>query len=383
MYLPNPLDTFDEPLGDGARMALRPVTGSQGAAHRYRVTLATESGTDHVADVIAVEAGRLSVEVQPVFGAEVSLTLARLARHLAEIASTRRVVVDVTDPAVRHYLHRLGFAGPTGQALEAGPGAQPTPSVSTTEELARTLNDLLGVEQVQPEPMGRLRRVTARWEHGNADSHRLRLGLRGHGDFRVLLPARPDLMLDELAVATRILLALFGRFPGVRPGVAFSFKYREIMSGHAHGLATAQEILLSPSLICADLVMRKVHDPDFHPPTGRPDLEMVITHEVWHAVEFHLIGRSHQQAARFRAEIGNLLGIDTLEHAFPGARADPTMAHRQAYDLLRSGVSTYAGASPMEATAELFTEYWLSPAPRPLASAFGEIVERYVPDPLG
>ena len=383
MSVPNPLGTFDEPLGDGARVALRPVTGSRGAAHRSRVTLTTDAGTDHVADVIATEAGHLAVEVQPIFGAEVSLTLARLARHLAEIASVRPVVVDVTDPALRHYLHRLGFTGPPGQGLESGPHTGPTPAVSTTEELARSLNDLLGVQQVQPAPMGRLRSVTTRWEHGNAESHRLRLGLRGHGAFRVLLPARPDLMLDELAAATRTLLALFGRFPGVRPGVAFSFKYREIMAGHAHGVANTQEILLSPSLICADLVMRKVHDPDFHPPTGRSDLEMVITHEVWHAVEFHLIGRSHRQAAAFRAEIGQLLGIDTLEHAFPGARADPTDAHRRAHHLLRSGVSAYAGASPMEATAELFTEYWLSPAPRPLATAFGEIAERYVPDPLG
>lgn len=383
MPLPTPLGTFDEPLGDRTSVALRPVSGSGGTAQRYRVTLTTESGIDHVADVTAVEAERLTIEVQPVFGPEVSLTLARLARHLAETASTHRVVVDSTDPAVRHYLQRLGFTGPPGQVLTAGLDAAPTPPVATPEALAHALNDLLGAEQVQPEPMGRLRRVTTRWEHGTGDSHRLTLGLRGHGAFRVLLPARPDLMLDELADATRTLLALFGRFPGVRPGVAFSFKYREMMTGHAHGLATAQEILLSPSLICADLVMRKVHDPDFHPPTGRPDLEVVIAHEVWHAVEFHLIGRNHQQAARFRAEIGNLLGIDTLEHAFPGARADPTIAHRQAYDLLRSGVSTYAGASPMEATAELFTEYWLSPAPRPLASAFGEIVEQYVPDPLG
>ncbi len=383
MSLPTPLRTFDEPLGDHARIALRTVSASGGTALRYRVTLATESGTVHVADVTAVDAERLAIAVEPVFGPEVSLTLARVARHLAEAASTRPVDVDTTDPAMRHYLHRLGFVGPAGHLLEAGPDTTPVPMVTSTEELARSLNELLGAEQVRPEPMGRLRRVTTRWEHGTGDSHRLTLGLRDHGAFRVLLPARPDLMLDELAGATRTLLALFGRFPGVRPGVAFSFKYREIMSGHAHGLANVQEILLSPSLICADLVMRRVHDPGFHPPTGRPDLEMVITHEVWHAVEFHLIGRSHRQAARFRAEIGHLLGIDTLEHAFPGARADPTIAHRRAHDLLRSGVSAYAGASPMEATAELFTEYWLSPAPRPLASAFGEIVERYVPDPLG
>lgn len=383
MSAANPLETFDDPIGDGARAALRPVSGSGGTGRRSRVTLTTGSGTDHVADVIAVDAGRVAIEVQPNFGLQVSLTLARLARHLAKLASTHAVAVEVDDPALRHYLQRVGFTGMPGRELEAGPEAVPAPAPTTTEALARSLNHLLGAQQVQPEPMGRLRRVTARWEHGNAESHRLRLGLRGHGDFRVLLPARADLMLDQLAEATRMLLALFGRFPGVRPGVAFSFKYREITSGRAHGVANTQEILLSPSLICADLAMRKVHDPDFHPPTGRSDLEMVIAHEVWHAVEFHLIGRSHQQAARFRAEIGQLLGVDTLEHAFPGARAEPTDAHRRAHHLLRTGVSAYAGAAPMEATAELFTEYWLSPTPRPLARAFGGIVERYVPDPLG
>ena len=75
--------------------------------------------------------------MEPVFGPEVSLTLARLARHLAEAASTRPVVVDTTDPAMRHYLHRLGFAGTAGHVLEAGPdAATPVPPVTSTEQLA-------------------------------------------------------------------------------------------------------------------------------------------------------------------------------------------------------------------------------------------------------
>ena len=83
---------------------------------------------------------------------------------------------------------------------------------------------------------------------------------------------------------------------------------------------------------------------------------------------------------RFNAALGDALGVGTLEHALRGRERDAPPEWRAAHERLVQDVSAYAGTNPREASAEMFSLWWTTPAPRPpVIERFGELVERYFP----
>ena len=81
--------------------------------------------------------------------------------------------------------------------------------------------------------------------------------------------------------------------------------------------------------------------------------------------------RRFRESIEFRRQLGRCFGVDTLEQVF-----DP--GHEDARARLGYEVSGYATENRREATAELFTEWWHNPRPRPAAAAFGALVDRYL-----
>jgi hypothetical protein len=137
---------------------------------------------------------------------------------------------------------------------------------------------------------------------------------------------------------------------------------------HVNGAYVLDDVVLPPR--------EHPREPGFHPFTGRSWIEDVVAHELWHAVEHDFEVRRFRDSMAFRQELGLPFGVATIEHAFdPGNEA--------ARQQLAREVSGYGAEDRREATAELFTEWWLAPDARPMARLFGALIDRYLPADSG
>jgi hypothetical protein len=111
-------------------------------------------------------------------------------------------------------------------------------------------------------------------------------------------------------------------------------------------------------------------------PVSPAFLREVTAHELWHLIDGWLQARRYRDTIELRRALGEHFGAPSLEHVtrgdVPGAR-----------DRLVTEVSAYAATNPVEATAELFEQWWTRPssAHSPAVRLFGELVERYLPAP--
>ncbi len=81
-----------------------------------------------------------------------------------------------------------------------------------------------------------------------------------------------------------------------------------------------------------------------------------------------------------RRQLGNYLGVETLEHALKGGTPKAPANWQAAYIRLADEVSPYATTNAREATAELFKLWWCRMGPpSPLVSRFGELVDQMLP----
>jgi hypothetical protein len=321
------------------------------------------------------------------------------------------VEVHTRDPHLRHALRGAGYDGPLRRPL-SHPALQPTaapfprldaagasladaaqwpdarsgpapPGRSTggrANALGAFVQALVPWADIRAARGGGVARLLAGLAVGQLQL--LELEIRAGGTrhpLRLRVPDRPDLLPEQVALAADVAATVLRRFPWLRVlALSFDQGVAGLRVGKLGGYAMPQarsDIHVNGAYVLDEVVLpprSHPHQSGFHPPTGRTWIEDVVAHELWHAVEHDFEVRRFRESMAFRQELGRFFDLETIEHVFdPGNEA---ARRRLAFE-----VSGYAADSRREATAELFTEWWLSARPRPAAAAFGALVERYLP----
>jgi len=307
--------------------------------------------------------------------------------------------LEVTDPLIRYAARRKGFTGGLRvPLLPPEPGArpsQPEPPPRNAGELATVVNGMIGraVARAQRRP-SRLLDMAYVATSGNPSSFHLRIDTPDGSAFNVVVPGSGHVMPEIVGLTCDTALGVHQAFPNeLRPlhSIAFDKSDARFSRGRRRVSGLAQQSLarvhLNASLTAADrLVAARRHRTD-HPPPKVPlqalppatFVDGVVAHELWHIIEGSFETRRYRESIEFRRQLGEVLGVATLERAVQPRREDGaagTAAHLQ----LREQVSDYATATTREATAELFHAWWWRRPPHPpVVERFGELLREYFP----
>lgn len=322
-----------------------------------------------VDDVVRVSTGFTWVDAVDLEAANQVLAI---VRQLGCDHPGRPVAVSVTDPLVRNVLRNAGYTGPLRGSLRS-------PSESASVPGPRS--DLSKLETLLPGFELEVRRESKR-------TIRLRVsGLDAPGRLVVAVERRPMLieqvaMVIDTAIAVQLCLAPLTRsLRSVLLGNAAREEMSPKFSGLAHDARGAFSI---------NGRMLYVSDLDEHrrdrlgkgrrlEPIGRPRhygaADIVAAHESWHLIDHDVVGKPRSYIAFHRA-LGEVLGVDTLEHALRGRERGAPAAWRDANAELATQVSDYATTNPREATAEMFAAWWGSTSDlSPVVARFVSLVE--------
>lgn len=255
---------------------------------------------------------------------------------------------------------------------DAGPWSGAGPSTAPAELLARQVDRLVEAS-VKPLRHGGLQRWAARARYAQPV-----MALSAHdavGRFRVLVPERADASVDRLAIAVTTVSGVRQRFPWAAVRLA-SFDDASALTRRQVAGSVIDANLLEIH-VHRDLVLAS-HD-EVEDPGASTWLRMVVVHECWHVVEAVLDATNYRGSIAFQRALGGLLRLESLGDAYrPGPRA--TVEDRAAaLAQLRDAVGDYATTAPREATAELFTAWWLGVSTHQLVSAFGALVDEHLP----
>jgi hypothetical protein len=304
------------------------------------------------------------------------------------------IEVTAADPALRQILRDVGYGGPLRAPLCKAPAGPVRPELAAGEDrgdaahksaaLARFVGDLVPGAVVTAGSGGGLSRA-ARWlaalSVGQLRLLELQVSPRTpqiRSPLRLRVPDRADLLVEQVALAVDVAAGVLARFPWLKVlALAFDQGDFGFRSGRLGGYARPQaqsDLHVNAAYVMGDLPGARGRygaNPGFHPPTERSPVEDVVVHELWHAVEHDFEVRHFRESIELRRELGGYFGVDTLERVF-----DP--GHEPARTRLGYEVSGYATENRREATAELFTEWWHNPRPRPAAAAFGRLIDNYL-----
>lgn len=363
--------------------------------------------TGQQADVVAVLTPRLSpggldvvVDVRSADGVIEREALSQVPEWLRSFAAqnnTPAISVATRDAHLRYELRRSGFDGPlrghlsspAGQrgasAISPAPASRPAPATPAdagerAATLARFVQDVVPWATVTVGRSSRVSQLLAGLAIGQLQL--LELDVRAGSaryPLRVRVPDRPDLQPEQVALAADVAATVIRRFPWVRIfALSFDQGVSGLRSGKLGGYALQQarsDLHVNGAYVLDEVVLpprEHPREPGFHPFTGRSWIEDVVAHELWHAVEHDFEVRRFRDSMAFRQELGAPFGVATIEHVFdPGNEA----ARRR----LAAEVSGYGTENRREATAELFTEWWLAAEPRPVARLFGSLIDQYLP----
>ncbi|HEX2064913.1 MAG TPA: hypothetical protein VHE80_10890 [Acidimicrobiales bacterium] len=199
------------------------------------------------------------------------------------------------------------------------------------------------------------------------------------GTFRLMVPDRPDVALDRLAEVVNQVSRLRSRFPWAAVRLVSLDDPSALKPDRPHVVG----FVADPQLLEIHASRGYVLAPagDAAPEATAEELAEVVVHECWHLIEEVFETLSYGDSMRLRMELGGLLGLASFEHAYAGSHASRDQK-AAALESLREAVGDYATTLPGEGTAELFTAWWLGRS-HPLVSAFGDLVDRYLPPDLG
>lgn len=191
---------------------------------------------------------------------------------------------------------------------------------------------------------------------------------RARRPLRVAVPGG-DVVAANIAAVIDTALAIrrrFGEAVSHLRVISFDLSNPDLVSGKQAG--SAHQALSIVHLNAAYVQAPARVSPDF--------LREVTAHELWHLIDAWLQARRYRDTIELRRVLGEHFGAPSLEHVtrgdVPGAR-----------ERLVAEVSAYAATNPVEATAELFEQWWTRPAGAlsPAVRLFGDLVERYLPGP--
>jgi hypothetical protein len=309
------------------------------------------------------------------------------------------VELDAGDLVIRYVARRAGFTGGLRAPLTAPIGGPPGRAADLepvdAEGLAAAVNSLIGGPVAQAaRASGAWARLAAVGVSGNVASVNLTIRAADGGSFTTVVPDRPDLMPEVVALAADTARAVRRAFPAEltlfrtiafdRSQAGFS-RGRRRLGGVAH--QTLVETHLNAHYTYAEGILdarrHRVENPSKRPPF-RPSgaatfVDGVVAHELWHLIEGVFERRHYRDSIEFRRRLGEFFGLPTLEHVLRPQRGDSGRGGA-ALKELREQVSAYATTNPREATAELFEAWWWGTPPLPpLVAHFGDVVQEFFP----
>jgi hypothetical protein len=314
------------------------------------------------------------------------------------------VLANSSDLRLRYYARAAGFTGPLRADLsrlthsERGTALFPPPSPMGSEALVAALRSLLpGVEIEAARRSGVVRSLFRGASSGVART--VHITATGPSDARPLMLAVPlgdEVLVEGVALTIDTALSVRRRFrPDIeRVRVFFDHAVAGLRDGTIAGVAepTVRDVHLNPAYASVpelEVLDRQRWERSLAQPSGRRPLselppftriDSVVAHEFWHQIEFGLESGRYRDSVEFRRAIGRYFGVETLEHVIKGGRPDAPLEWQAARRRLAEEVSGYATTAPKEATAELFAQWWCTPAdPPPPAQFFGSLLRQFFP----
>ncbi|MEO7836746.1 MAG: hypothetical protein ABIS21_03765 [Acidimicrobiales bacterium] len=215
----------------------------------------------------------------------------------------------------------------------------------------------------------------------------------GRPALAVTVPDRADAIPESVALTVDVALSVRRRFGAAidhLQTLSFDHSSHGLKGGQLAGEAHANASIISLNasyVLAAYLEEDRRHSPSVSAAGDRAllpppftSLERTTAHELWHQIEATFEARRYRESIEFRRQLGDHLGVETLEHAIRGRHADAPPPWRAAQGRLVEEVSDYGGTLPGEATAEMFKDWWCPVTDlSPTVARFGELVDRYFP----
>ena len=302
------------------------------------------------------------------------------------MAAAPGALVDSYSPVVRDQARRRGYTGPLRGPLAIGHASSGDSASSSADraETAAAVSALIGRPVSVDDAAGRLRVLNA-VRSGYRRSVRLTVS---DPRLAVTVPDSPDLMVESVARAIDTVLAVRARFGPHADHlhvVSFDRTSHRVDGSRWAGQANQMvfSIHLNDNLALADAWVRHrrgqgaAGDRTLSAPVPHPfaRVDGVSAHEAWHQIEFKFRGRYADHTA-FRRELGQALGVETLEHAIQGRQRHAPEEFVRACARLGQTVSPYATTNPLEATAEMFKLWWCGVS-NPTIDCFGRLLDRF------
>ena len=320
----------------------------------------------------------------PMDPAEIRALLDALTAHVPT-----GLELATTDPLVRDVARRHGFAGPLRGTLVPAPSGPP----GWTDDPAGVRD---AVQQLLPEIIvgmesnaGPARVLLRRAVSGVAKSFNLFAGPDENAPAtRFSIPFRDDLLVESLARCIDTTIAIRRRFGAVASSarrVSFDHADFQLLHGQNAGSADRSSGIIHMNASLASVVGLMAME------TRRTErgsggsagvlapfnqIDGTTAHEMWHQMEGAIEGRRAMTGIELRRQLGQALGVETLEQAVNGARTRSPDSWKVAHARLVDEVSAYGAIAPVEATAEMFKLWWCaSSEPTAIVRRFAELVQ--------
>lgn len=364
--------------------------------------LTLRRGVDHATTgLLEAWSGEQRVAVFVESGTPERTTVALVGRAPAMDPSAIRALLDAlttyvptglelatTDPLMRDVARRHGFVGALRGALvptASVPGWTNDPT-GVRDAVQQLLPDIaVGVESNAGPARTLLRRVVS----GVGKSFNLYARPRDDEPrTRFSVPFRDDLLVESLARCIDTTIAVRRRFGAVAAGVRrVSFDHADFQLLHGQNAGSADRasgiIHMNASLASVEGLMTMEARRAERGGGGSAgviapynQIDGTSAHEMWHQMEGAIEGRRAMVGIELRRQLGQALGVETLEQAVNGSRPRSPDAWKLAHARLVDEVSPYGATAPVEATAEMFKLWWCATSePTPIVRRFAELVQ--------
>ena len=308
------------------------------------------------------------------------------------------VTIRGADPLVRTMARAAGFTGALREDLALELGTVTSAGIDQeeldVEGLIDALAELLPGVTVHIDRGGWTRRIARRFETGVRGSTRISAA-RGAATAAVVVPLRPDLMVEAVAAALDTTLAISTRLGALArklPPVVFGISGLEFAEGRVSGTADPGRVSINLAHVsitaCDELIRRRAEAappgrsfrPTCPPEGARFELDSTIAHELGHCVD-HL-GRSGRlsDSTEFRTRMGQALGVRSVELALRGCEAGAAPEWQRAFRDLVDQVSDYATTNGVELFAEIFAA-WFEAKSGSVTEEFNLLMNEQFPSP--
>jgi hypothetical protein len=298
-----------------------------------------------------------------------------------------RLELVTTDPLVRDSARRHGFTGPLRGALAPGAATEPA-ALERPAALRDAIQQLLpGIDVDVEARVGVARGFLRRAASGVARTVNLFAAPGAQSPpVRFSVPFRDDLLVESVARCVEMTIEIARRCGRAASGVrrvSFDYSDSQLLGGRHAGSAdrVSGTIHMNASLASVDglTTMETLRaqrggggSAGVLPPFNQ--IDGTTAHEMWHQMEGAIEARHAMDGIELRRALGEALGVETLERAVNGGRANAPEAWRTARERLAEEVSPYAATAPVEATAEMFKLWWCGSGElTPIVRRFGEL----------